>query len=144
MDLQLRAVDTSYVNQTWPLVEKYINDALTSSPEFPDWAANYKTEHVQAFLSSGTWVLIVAIDEKANVHGACTVSFINSPLHRVAFITSIGGKLVSNKNTFEQLKRILQAYGATKIQGYGRESIVRLWRRLFGFEARNTLVEVLL
>ncbi|NDC61790.1 MAG: hypothetical protein EBZ60_07245 [Betaproteobacteria bacterium] len=98
---------------------------------------------MQAFLAAGTWLLIVAVDEEANVHGACTVSFMNYPLHRVAFITSIGGKLVSNQNTFEQLKRILQAYGATKIQGYGRESIVRLWKR-YNFEPRNTLVEVLL
>jgi hypothetical protein len=144
MSLKLSVVDTNYVNQTWPFVEKYINDALTSSPDFPDWAANYTTEHVRSFLTAGNWLLVVAVDEQLNVHGACTVSFINYPLHRVAFITSIGGKLVSSKDTFEQLKRILQAYGATKIQGYGRESIVRLWRRLFGFEARNTLVEVLL
>jgi hypothetical protein len=143
MNLVLRPVDAAYVNQTWPLAEQYIRDALTSSPDFPDWAANYRTEHVQAFLAAGTWLLIVAVDEEANVHGACTVSFMNYPLHRVAFITSIGGKLVSNQNTFEQLKRILQAYGATKIQGYGRESIVRLWKR-YNFEPRNTLVEVLL
>jgi len=142
MSLEIKVVDKDYVNQTWPLVEKYISEALTSSPDFPDWSANYTTEHVRAFLAAGNWLLIVAVDEEESVHGACTVSFINYPLHRVAFITSIGGKLVSSKDTFEQLKRILQSYGATKIQGYGRESIVRLWRRLFGFEARNTLVEV--
>lgn len=144
MNLTLRAVDAAYVNQTWPMVEKYINDALTSSPEFPEWSKDYTTEHVRVFLNNSTWLLIVAVNEEGQVHGCCTVSFINYPLHRVAFITSIGGKLVSNRSTFDQLKRILQAYGATKIQGYGRESIVRLWRRLFGFESRNTLVEVLL
>lgn len=143
MNLAIRTVDAAYVVQSWPLVKGFIEEALTSSPEFPDWAYNYTTDHIQAFLASGTWLLIVAVDEAGVVHGACTVSFINYPLHRVAFITSIGGRLVSNQNTFDQLKRILQAYGATKIQGYGRESIVRLWKR-YKFEPRNTLVEVLL
>lgn len=143
MNLTLRTVDAAYIAQTWPLVRKFIDDALTSSPEFPEWAQNYNTDHMQAFLASGSWLLIVAVDEAGSVQGCCTVSFMNYPLHRVAFITSIGGRLVSNQNTFDQLKRILQAYGATKIQGYGRESIVRLWKR-YKFEPRNTLVEVLL
>ena len=62
-------------------------------------------------------------------------------MSRVAFITSIGGKLISNDDTFEQLKAILKQRGATKIQGYGREAIVRLWKR-YNFEPRTTLVEV--
>jgi len=143
MNLTLRAVDAAYVAQTWPFVKGWIEEALTSSPEFPDWAANYTVDHVQSFLTAGTCMLIVAIDDEGVLQGCCTVSFINYPIHRVAFITSIGGKLISNRDTFEQLKRILQAYGATKIQGYGRESIVRLWKR-YNFEPRNTLVEVLL
>ena len=84
-----------------------------------------------------------ALCQMAQIHGACTVSFLNYPLHRVAFITTIGGKLISNDDTFQQLKTILKASGATKIQGYGRDAIVRLWKR-YNFEPRNTLVEVLI
>jgi hypothetical protein len=86
-------------------------------------------------------MLLVAVDEDNTVHGAATVSFINYPLSRVAFITAIGGKLISNDETFEQLKALLKQRGATKIQGFGREAIVRLWKR-YNFEPRNTLVEV--
>jgi hypothetical protein len=98
---------------------------------------------MQMFLTSGQWLLLVATDEAGVIHGAATVSFINYPLHRVAFITAIGGKLISNRDTFEQMKLLLKQRGATKIQGYGRESIVRLWKR-YNFEPRNTLVEVLI
>ncbi len=87
------------------------------------------------------WLLLVAVDEENKIHGAATVSFANYPMSRVAFITLIGGKFVSDKGTFEQFKLVLKQRGATKVQGYGRESIVRLWRRL-GFEPRTTLVEV--
>jgi hypothetical protein len=61
----------------------------------------------------------------------------------VAFITAIGGKLISNKDTFAQLQSIARQNGASILQGFGRPSIVRLWKR-YNFESRNTLVEVLL
>ena len=95
----------------------------------------------QAFIAAGQWLLLVASDEKGGIHGAATVSFSNYPMHRIAFITLIGGRLISSKDTFEQLKLLLKQRGATKIQGYGRPAIVRLWQR-YGFEPRTTLVEV--
>jgi hypothetical protein len=143
MTIAIRFVEPTHVNQAWPLVEGFLADAFTKGNDFPDWAANYTVEHVRAFVTGGSWLLIVAVNEKNEVQGACTVSFINYPLHRVAFVTAIGGKLISNQDTFAQLKQILKQHGATKIQGYGRESIVRLWKR-YDFEPRNTLVEVLI
>jgi hypothetical protein len=59
----------------------------------------------------------------------------------VAFVTSIGGKLISNQETFKQMVDILKNQGATKIQGMARPSIARLWSR-YGFKERTTLVEV--
>jgi len=132
-------VETEHVAQLWPQVASFLEEALTSSPEFPDWYSNYNIHHLQMFLTNGAWLLIVAVED-GEIRGACTVSFVNYPLHRVAFITAIGGKLIAGQATFEQLKHILKQRGATKIQGYGRESIVRLWQR-YGFEPRLTLVE---
>jgi len=120
-----------------------LTDAMEKGGEFPEWSANYNVDHIRLYVTTGAWLLVVAVDETNKVCGACTVSFINYPLHRVAFVTSIGGRLISSKDTFEQLKQILKSYGATKIQGYGRESIVRLWKR-YDFEPRNTLVETLI
>ena len=69
-----------------------------------------------------------------------SVSFINYPTARVAFISLTGGKLVLNKETFEQLKEILRQRGATKVQAHGRESMVRLLERT-GFKSQTTLLE---
>jgi hypothetical protein len=143
MKLTVRSVDVNYVQQTWPLVNSYLEDALTKGNDFPEWAPCYNIDHVQQYVTAGQWLLLVAVDEQTQIHGACTVSFINYPLHRVAFITCIGGKLISNQETFSQLKLLLKSHGATKIQGSGREAIVRLWKR-YNFEPRNNLVEVLL
>lgn len=143
MKLTIQHVNTDNVQQIWPMVEGFLQDALAKGGDFPDWAASYNISHIQQFLTSGQWLLLVAADEERKIHGAATVSFINYPLHRVAFVTAIGGKLISSQDTFDQLKLILQSRGATKIQGYGRPAIVRLWKR-YNFEPRNTLVEVLL
>ena len=141
MNLKVQTVDVNYVSQIWPLIEEYLVDALTKDNDAPDWSECYNIHHVQAFITNGMWLLLVATDEENKIHGAATVSFSNYPMNRVAFITLIGGRLVSNKDTFDQLKMILKQRGATKVQGYGRDSIVRLWKR-YGFEPRTTLVEV--
>jgi hypothetical protein len=137
----IKSVDVNYCSQIWHLVEGYLNDALTKGDETPDWSDNYSIEHVQGFITAGTWLLLVAVDEKNEIQGAATVSFANYPKNRVAFITLIGGRLISNQDTFEQLKALLKQFGATKIQGMARPAIARLWKR-YGFEQRTTLVEV--
>jgi hypothetical protein len=141
MTLTVRPVEINYISQIWHLVEPFLKDALTKGNDAPDWSECYNIHHVQGFLVSGQWILLVAVDENNEVHGAATVSFANYPMNRVAFITLIGGHLVSNEDTFDQLKGLLKNYGATKLQGYGRPAIVRLWKR-YGFEPRTTLVEV--
>lgn len=141
MALQIQPVGQNYVSQVWPTVEKFLVDALVKDNGSPEWSECYNIHHVQGFLTSGQWILLVAVDENNQIHGAATVSFANYPMQRVAFITLIGGHLVSSPDTFEQLRALLKSYGATKLQGYGRPAIVRLWKR-YGFEPRTTLVEV--
>lgn len=141
MNLKIRPVDVNYVAQVWPSVSQFLEEALTKDNDAPDWSECYNIHHVQGFVTTGQWLLLVAADENNVIHGAATVSFANYPLARVAFITLIGGRLVSNEDTFEQLRTLLRGYGATKLQGYGRPAIVRLWKR-YGFEPRTTLVEV--
>ena len=140
MKLTVQPVDINYISQIWPLIEEYLQEALEKDNDAPSWSECYNIHHVQAFITSGVWLLLVATDEDKTIHGAATVSFSNYPINRVAFVTLIGGRMISSQDTFEQLKMILKQRGATKVQGYGRESIVRLWKR-FGFEPRTTLVE---
>jgi hypothetical protein len=135
MSLTVKHIPVQFIAQTWPLVEKYIVDAQQYGGD------DYTVEQVKVYLSSGQWVLIVAVDELGVIHGAATSTFINYPNDRVAFITFIGGSLVSSKEVVTQLGNLLKGFGATKIQGAARESIARLWRR-FGFEERYRVVEL--
>jgi hypothetical protein len=142
MTLTVHSVDVTHVQQVWPMVEGYIQEAIDKGGEFPEWANGYNLSHVQGFVTSGQWLLLVAVDEERTIHGAMTISFLNYPLHRVAFVTTTGGKFIANPELLEQLKALVKLHGATKIQASCRESMVRLLSRA-GFEPRNTLVETL-
>jgi hypothetical protein len=83
--------------------------------------------------------LFVALDEEGVMHGAATVQFYNRPNDRVAFVVTMGGKLISSPETYAQFTALLKAFGATYIEGAGRESIARLWKR-FGFVEKYSVV----
>jgi len=142
MNLTVRPVDVNHVQQVWPMVQGYVQEALDKGGDFPEWSDGYNIHHVQAFVVSGQWLLLIAVDEGNAIHGAMTISFINYPMHRVAFVTTTGGKFIANPELLEQLKTLVKLHGATKIQAFCRESMVRLLSRA-GFEPRNTLVETL-
>lgn len=135
MTLSVQYVPQHQAARSWSLVEPHIKEAI----QYGD--GDYTLDQVKLLVNMGSWSLLVAADDQNVVQGAATVSYMNYPNDRVAFITFIGGKLISNKETFEQMCGILKANGATKIQGYARPAIARLWSR-YGFEERTTLVEV--
>ena len=132
--MQVQRVDISHVNQVWPMVEEFIADALAHSKN------DYTLDQVKTLVAMGNWTLLVAVDD-SGVQGAATVSFSNRPNDRVAFITAIGGKLISSPETVAQLKAVLGSIGATYIEGAARESIARLWSR-YGFEEKYRIVGV--
>ena len=132
--MNIQYVSLEWVNRTWPLVEKYIASALEHAQ------GDYTVDQVKSLVMQGQWVLLVAVDENG-IHGAATVNFYNRPNDRVAFITTIGGRLISNRDTFQQLKNHAASMGATVIEGAAREAIARLWHR-YGFEEKFRIVGV--
>jgi len=87
--MKIQHVPLEWVNHTWPQVEGFIRDALEHAK------GDYTLDHVQSLVSSGAWTLVVGVEDDI-IHGAATVSVSNRPADRVAFITTLGGKLVIN------------------------------------------------
>ena len=114
--MNIQYVALEWVNRTWPSVEKYIASALEHAQ------GDYTIDQVRSLVTQGQWVLLVAVDENG-IQGAATVNFYNRPNDRVAFITTIGGRLISNRDTFQQLKNYAASMGATVIEGSAREAI---------------------
>jgi hypothetical protein len=134
MKLQVQYVEPEFTAQAWPLIEKYIACAL------PYGNGDYTLEQVKLLVCMGQWLLLVAVDDSGKIHGVATVAFISYPNSRVAFITCMGGRLISSQDTYTQMSMLLKGRGATKIQGMARPSIARLWKR-YGFNDVATLVE---
>ena len=132
--MKLVHIPTHFVHQIWEKTSPFIANALEYAED------DYSVEQVKVYLSTGNWLLIAVVNELEEIVGALTVSFINFPNDRVAFINTIGGKLITGTDTYSQLKNILKSFGATKVQGYCRDSMVRLWQR-FGAKAGNRMVE---
>jgi hypothetical protein len=132
--MNIQRVDIGHVHQVWPMVEAHLAAAVEYSK------GDYTLESVKVLVATGQWLLLVAVDDEG-VKGAATVAFSNRPHDRIAFITLIGGRLISNNDTFEQLKNLLRSLGATCIEGAAREAIARLWTR-YGFEEKYRIVGV--
>jgi len=133
--MKIQYVPVEYVTQTWPLVEAFIASALEHSH------GEYTPEQVKVYLVTGIWTLYVAVDGAGAVHGAGTVCFNNMPNDRVAFVTTIGGRLFTSQETWQQFVDLLKARGATQVEGAARESIARLWER-YGFKTKYSIVSV--
>jgi hypothetical protein len=130
--MKIQQVDVNYTNQLWPQVEQFINAALA-------YQDDYTLEHARVYVTNGTWMLIVAIDDAGEIHGAATVQFYNRPKDRVAFVVTMGGKLITGRETYTQFSNLLKAFGATYIEGASRESAARLWQR-FGLSEKYRVV----
>jgi len=132
--MRVDLVPLSIIHQTWHLVERFLEDGLKHAED------DYTIDQVKSFVAKGDWILLVAVDENNAVHGAMTINIYNAPNHRVAFVTSTGGRFIINKNTFKQLCNLVKGFGATKIRGVGRDSVVRLLSSV-GMRKRYTIFE---
>jgi len=130
--MKIQHVDINYVHQLWPQVETFIEAPLLHQDD-------YSIEHAKVFITDGTWMLIVAIDDDQVIHGAATIQFYNRPKDRVAFVVTMGGKLITGHETYAQFTALLKAFGATYIEGASRESAARLWQR-FGLQEKYRVV----
>ena len=134
--MELKVVPAERVPQIWSEVEGFLVDALQYSK------GDYRVDHVQTYLSAGTWMLVI-VTEGEFIHGAIAVQFFNRPTQRVAFVVAVGGYMISKQSEVDALKHICKAHGATVMEGAARESAARLWSRV-GLTEKYKIMEVLL
>ncbi len=133
--MHIYCIHHDLVNAVWHSVEGYLADGIA------EYDAEYDLNQMKSLLVSGTWRLFAAFSDDNKVHGAAAVSFITYPNAYVAFICSIGGKMIVNKELVSQFKDLLKSYGADRIQGQVNEKNERLLKRV-GFEHKSVVVEM--
>jgi hypothetical protein len=127
-------LNVAYLHQHWGEIEKYLQPALDLGD-----VEEFNIDQLKVFIANGSWTLFV-VEENQKLCGAVVVTFANYPNDRIAFVTAIGGKFISSREVSDKFKALLKKMGATKIQGYARESVARLWKRI-GFANKQILVE---
>lgn len=132
--MKVEVVPLNWIHRVWGAAEPFIAAAMEHSK------GECTVEQVKVYVAQGQWALLVATDENG-IQGAATINCFNRANDRVAHVTAIGGKLISSKETFQQLKELVVGMGATVLEGAARESIARLWKR-YGFEEKYRIVEV--
>jgi hypothetical protein len=125
-------VEPRFIVSIWEQIKPYIEIALKHTDD-------YNVDQVKVFLINGGWNLFIATENNV-LYGVATVAVENGVNYRTAMITTISGKGIINKEAMEQLTNILKASGITRIQGYARDSLVRLYQR-FGLQKKANLVE---
>lgn len=130
----VRRYSPKQIQSEWAVIEGYIADALTKSE-----CDEYGVEDVKSSLINEHLHLFVGV-EQDKIQGVIVISFVQYPKQKVAFICAYGGKFVTNKEAYKQLCLLFKAFGATKVQGYVRNSVARLTTRL-GFVEKQILVE---
>jgi hypothetical protein len=128
----IQHVPIEFRHQIWPQVEPLLSAGVQHAQ------GDYTLDQIKAYVATGQWVLVVAVEEE-KISGAMTISFENRPNDRVAFITGVGGKLIINQDTYNQLCALVTGFGATYIEAAGRKSIVRMLRR-YGLKEKYTIV----
>ena len=124
MTLSIRSVPIQFVNQVWASVGNFIEESVNFAE------GEISLDETKYQIVTGNWILYIVTDEENNVHGAVTVAFFNRTDNRVAFITNIGGRLLTDRHLFAQFSDLLRQNGATCIEGNVRDSLFRLWTRI--------------
>ena len=132
--MKVQTVGVEYITQIWSAVAPYIERAL-------QYTDDYSLDQVKVFLTTGSWLLLVAVDDLQQIHGVATVAFHNGVNDRTAIITTLGGRQVVNQDIFDQVCRIVRGMGATRVQIYTRDSAIRLYEQV-GLKKKATLMEI--
>jgi hypothetical protein len=126
-------VEPKFIVNIWNDVKPYIEKALEHTDD-------YNVDQVKVFLASSSWLLFIVVKDNV-LYGVITVAVENGVNHRTGMITTISGKGIVNKDAMIQLINSLKSLGITRIQGYARDSLVRLYHR-FGLIKKANLVEL--
>lgn len=137
--MQIQTVAPEYIHQVWPQVKTFLESGIEAGIPNVDCTI----DQLQIQLASGIQTLFVAVDNNV-IHGAATVALETLPNHRVATITTAGGRGIVTEEVISQVAAWAKTQGATKLRAWAQESQARLYKRCVGLNAAATVVEKLI
>ena len=130
----VRHVPLEFIQHVWSDVEPMLEKAMAHS------AGEYDTAQLKVMLVNGMQQLLV-VEDKGKIRGAATIAFENYPNDRIAFMTSVGGRMITDKECWNQFESWCKSRGCTKVRGFAFESVAKLWKQKFGVKTVYLVVE---
>lgn len=124
-------IPLNFVHVEWPTAEPFLAEAVKHSQ------GDLTVGQLQADVGQGRAKLYKFFADDRATMGAMVIEIYNTRSARIAFILALGGRGVIRYDFMEQLRNSLRQYGVTRIEGVGRDSVVRLYARL-GFQKKYT------
>jgi len=137
--ISIQSVSPVHVHQMWEVVGHFIESAVDVALGNIDCSA----DQLKMQLVSGSQTLLVAV-ENEQIIGAATIQVSSLPNHRVATMTTVGGRCIVDEESFNQVVAWAKSQGATKIRAYASGARIRLYRQKVGLMATETVVEKLI
>ena len=135
----IQVVNPIHVHQMWDVVGPFIESAVSVALGDSDCTL----DQLKLQLVSGAQTLLVAIEDE-KIIGAASIQVSTMPNHRVATLTTTGGRGVTNPEVMEQVVAWAKSQGATKIRAFASGARIRLYRQQLGLNATETVVEKLI
>jgi phage-related protein len=133
--MNVYCVPVEAIEPIWSKVECFFSRALSKHD------AEFSLDDLKNYLLKSHWKLFAFVNDDDTINGAAVVSFLSYPKSYVAFVTCIGGKDLVNPQNYDKFMESLKSYGADRVQGYVRDSVARLYRKV-GVIRTTTMVEV--
>jgi hypothetical protein len=121
--------------QVWPVAAPLLQKAIDLEPEA------LTIEQVEYQIRTGRIFLLVWEEPDVGITGAVTVEFIDYPRERIAHVNLMGGKGIVRDHVFEDAKKWMRTFGATKAQCWARGSLVQMYEKM-GLENTHQVMRI--
>ena len=133
--MPLYHIDPRELPQVWPIAAPLLQKAIDLDP------AVVTIEQVEYSVRTGKVHLLVWEEPEVGITGAVTVEFIDYPRERIAHVNLMGGKGVVRTHVFEEAKKWMRLFGATKAQCWARGSLVQMYEKM-GMENTHQVMRI--
>lgn len=119
----------------WPRVAPLLQKAIDLDP------AAVTIEQVEYSIRTGKTHLLIWDEPDVGITGAATVEFIDYPRERIAHVNLMGGKGIVRTHVFEEAKKWMRHFGATKAECWARGSLVQMYEKM-GLENTHQVMRI--
>jgi hypothetical protein len=133
--MPLYHIQTNQLPEVWPTAAPLLQKAIDLDP------SAITIEQVEYAVRTGKTFLLVWEEPDAGITGAVTVEFIDYPRERVAHVNLMGGKSIVRNHVFEEAKKWMRAYGATKAQCWAQGTLVQMYEKM-GMENTHQVMRI--